>query len=356
MTATDKSNRIGWWIVLAMGALVLLSAIWVVYAGPAWKKHRAEEEIAAVHKLFKNDILWIRVKDDHWQCFQGFSCVQTSHWLGLEDIFPEPLREWQKNGGIPRLSINIDAAAFTPAEHQEFYQRLQRLQIKYLGIFNATEADLRFICQLPKLSALKLSGTMVTDSWLKELGQLPEMETLDLSETAVTDAGVKELDRCRQLIVLDLSKTMVTDAGLKGLGHLSKLQVLDLSKTQITDTGLKEFCGLRELCDLKLSQTAVTGTGLKELVKLPELKAIRLSGSAVTDAGMKEISNLSNLELLKLDGITISDTGLQELAKMPKLHILQIGPSVSPEAIKQLKDNKKGWNVNVEIILDAKEP
>ena len=66
-------------------------------------------------------------------------------------------------------------------------------------------------------------------------------EDLDLSQTKVTDAGLKELGKLKRLTALHLNNTKVTDAGLKELKELKQLEFLNLSNTQVTDAGLKEL-------------------------------------------------------------------------------------------------------------------
>ena len=57
----------------------------------------------------------------------------------------------------------------------------------------------------------------------------------------MTDAGLKELTALPKLTLLSLHKTEVTDAGLKELVALKSLTTLDLRDTRVTDAGLKEL-------------------------------------------------------------------------------------------------------------------
>jgi hypothetical protein len=57
----------------------------------------------------------------------------------------------------------------------------------------------------------------------------------------VTDAGLKDLASLEKLTYLGLGSTRVTDAGLKELAPLKGLVTLGLFDTKVTDTGVKEL-------------------------------------------------------------------------------------------------------------------
>ena len=56
--------------------------------------------------------------------------------------------------------------------------------------------------RFPKLAALYLSETQVSDAGLSHLKKLSQLQELDLKKTKVTDAGVKDLQK-------DLPKTKI---------------------------------------------------------------------------------------------------------------------------------------------------
>jgi internalin A len=57
----------------------------------------------------------------------------------------------------------------------------------------------------------------------------------------VTDAGMKELAALQKLTFLNLSNTKVTDAGLKELAGLKSLYILSLEGTRVTAEGVEKF-------------------------------------------------------------------------------------------------------------------
>jgi hypothetical protein len=281
MTTAEKKHRQAWlafWLALS---LLLLAAVWFIYAGPALRKHRIEAEIREIETYCHG-----KVKLDVYS---------TPHWLGLENKIPDLpmawgikisgiLTEWQKTGGIPALGHLSINAPLSPPERQELFQHLGRFTIFGIGGDGITDADLENICHHSELTLLALGSSSVTD------------------------------------------------AGLKMIGRLSELSILDLSNTTVTDTGLKEFAHLSKLHILVICNTKISDSGLKELTRLP-LSHLRLSGTQITDAG------------------------LLGLTKLP-LKRLFVSSSISPEAIKRMKEEVKGNGYSLEVIIveDEKKP
>jgi Leucine-rich repeat (LRR) protein len=230
-----------------------------------------------------------------------------------------------------------------------------------------TDAGLKELAPLKKLTTLKLNNDQVADvalHSLREIGLLhaleqakakpssdepwlyrrptrpEEVDSLDLSSTKVTDAGLKELAPLTNLSTLDLRRTKVTGAGLKELAPLKNLKHLSLDNSDITDGVLQSLreIGLlhalngasgptdEDLVKLDLSETAVTDEGLKELLPLKKLNTLYLPGgqyhSTVTDKGLAVLAKLTNLTTLSLAGTQVTDAGLKELAKLTNLTTL----------------------------------
>ena len=81
-------------------------------------------------------------------------------------------------------------------------------------------------------------------------GRAQKPHRLDLCLTKVTDAGLKELAALKRLTKLGLTDTKVTDAGMKELAALKNLTSLILVNTKVTDAGLKELAALKNLTSL----------------------------------------------------------------------------------------------------------
>ena len=173
-----------------------------------------------------------------------------------------------------------------------------------------------------EIVSLNLMRTPVTDAGLKELAGLVKLSSLYLQDTQVTDAGLKELAGMKNLGSLDLSFTKVTGTGLKDLAGLEKLSALNLSNTQVTDVGMKELAGFVKLTSVDLCNTKVTDAGLKELSVLKNLSSLDLAFTKVTDTGLKELAVLKNLTSVNLRKTRVTAAGIAILKKeLPRCHI-----------------------------------
>jgi flagellar basal body-associated protein FliL len=97
---------------------------------------------------------------------------------------------------------------------------------------NLTKTDLDTIVELT------LSYTQISDAGLKELAKLKRMTHLYLNNTEITDTGLKELARLKQLKSIALQGSKITDAGIRELLKLPNLIELDLRRTKVTKRGV----------------------------------------------------------------------------------------------------------------------
>jgi hypothetical protein len=89
------------------------------------------------------------------------------------------------------------------------------------------------------VTAVRLSGTKVTDVELANVRHFHRLQMLRLRRTKVTDEGLVHLRDLRQLISLDLDETWISDAGLEHLKAIPSLEVVDLSETEATPQGIE---------------------------------------------------------------------------------------------------------------------
>ncbi len=88
---------------------------------------------------------------------------------------------------------------------------------------------------------------------------------LDLARTSVTDAAMKSLAQMPRLTRLDLRRTKVTDAGLAALAPLKHLTYLNLFATEVTDKGLASLASMKSLPNIYLFESKVTEAGVAKL-------------------------------------------------------------------------------------------
>ena len=160
------------------------------------------------------------------------------------------------------------------------------------------DADLEYVTDLPRITAIGLPFNKITDNGLKQIQVLHQLQFLDLQSTEVTDAGLDVFTSFPALRCLYLSNTQITDAGLKRLQGLTEIEELDLGETEITDSGLENIKGLAHLKLLGLDHTKVTDAGLIHLRGLSQLQFLSLAGTTITDVGIANLQKaLPNVEI-----------------------------------------------------------
>ena len=69
------------------------------------------------------------------------------------------------------------------------------------------------------------------------VAQLPKLEALNLNYTPVTDAGIAQLSKNTAFVELRLDRTDLTDKSLSWLTAQKNLKYLDLYHTQLSEQG-----------------------------------------------------------------------------------------------------------------------
>ena len=122
--------------------------------------------------------------------------------------------------------------------------------------------------------ALQQGAGLVDDDGLQALSGLGNLKALVLP-TAITDAGLKQLTRLERLTTLGLAGTRIGDAGLAHLGGLVRLEGLVLTNSRITDKGLLFLSGLSKLNSLEMTGCDLSEEAVQDLRKeLPETEII----------------------------------------------------------------------------------
>lgn len=94
-------------------------------------------------------------------------------------------------------------------------------------------------CEVFAVDASSVRG--FDDEYARYLAKLPKLQALALADTSVTDAGLRHLEGLSDLRYLWLLQTDITDAGLQHLRKLSQLQELDLKGTKVTEDGIRKL-------------------------------------------------------------------------------------------------------------------
>ena len=143
-------------------------------------------------------------------------------------------------------------------------------KLTLLGAFGAqvSAVGLEHFRDCPDLHALFLGNSSFNDQdmeFFKTFSGLPRLTALYLNATSVTDKGLSNLEGAEKLIQLNLDRTKVTDAGLQGIGNFQHLNILFLSHTAVSDAGLAHLRKCVRLKKLSLLKTKVTSEGVADL-------------------------------------------------------------------------------------------
>lgn len=212
-----------------------------------------------------------------------------------------------------------------------------------------TDKTLERLNELPHLTYLQLVRTKVTSAGLVHLSNMTRLRELDvLDGPAIGDDGLQCLSGLVNLERLQLLKTSVTDNGLQHLRGLQRLRSLNLDQTTITDAAMPHVALLPALMDLHLAGTHVGVNGMATLSKANNLQHLDISGTKVTDSCMPDIARLANLQSLAIHYSDITDAGILRLATASHLKRLSVGPHVSQDAAKTLRQTLpnctiEGW-------------
>jgi Leucine-rich repeat (LRR) protein len=285
---------------------------------------------------------------------------------GLEHICALPtLRELKVHG------IGLTDSGLT---HLKGATQLEDLSLSGTKI---TDAGLAAMRDLHKLRKLDLYWTRISDAGLEHLQKLQDLEYLELSgqrsyrhdskkpydsAAGITDAGLRFLSGLRRLTYLGLGSTSVSDDGLVHLQAMHQLRYLNLDNTRITDDGLSHLKDLANLREIHMRGTATTGSGLRflagathlhtigvsrsfndegmaNLKAFPEIRALELNVTQITDAGLANVAGMAWLERIRLFETRVSDAGLKHLEGLRNLKYIHLGDTdVTESGAKQLSE------------------
>ncbi len=173
-----------------------------------------------------------------------------------------------------------------------------------------------------ELVRLELENTHITDESLLSLKVLPKLSALNLSQTGITNRAIPNLLHSAKLVsLLNLSNTAITDRAIKDLESHKSLRLLDVSYTNITTKALASLSKLHDLGILGLSGcNNIDWSKLHTLSNLVHLRELKLKFTDVTVPDLEWIKGCKNMVKVDLSSCgKISPTDLQPLVDaMPK--------------------------------------
>lgn len=140
--------------------------------------------------------------------------------------------------------------------------KLKGLQDLDLSNTDVDDKGLKTVAQCADLRKLDLSKTLVQGAGIGDLRGLTKLKDLDIGNNGVNDFFVSTLVRSLpKLEALNLSETKISDAALAHVAKLKHLRKLNVQGNKITDTGLNALNSSTNLKLLNLKETLVTPQG-----------------------------------------------------------------------------------------------
>ena len=205
------------------------------------------------------------------------------------------------------------------------------------------DSQLASLVRFPRLRAVRLGGTAVTDEGMKTIGQIASLEDLDLRDCAISDDGLAHLVSLGRLKALRLSGKSgvcsVSDDGMVHVAKLGNLKLLAVDFLWISEDGIKSIVGLKNLEELYMAETTIGNEAVLLFAQFPKLTKLRIARNQIDASGVADLAKLQHLQELDLSECAqlLDDaTGpLAELKKLKKLNLWRL--NISDAGIQPLK-------------------
>lgn len=175
---------------------------------------------------------------------------------------------------VKRLTLQGGSASAAHSAGIGGLSQLEGLDLSFFELGDFHFSDLK----LAHLRELTIRSPSINDKHLADLPSSSALEQLLIPQgEKITDAGVAKLDRFPRLQAVDLTGSQVTNAALQKLGTLSHLQQISLLECgKISADGLRHLANLKHLKSLTLTRSGVKAGSLKFLAGMKSLKHIQL--------------------------------------------------------------------------------
>lgn len=188
--------------------------------------------------------------------------------------------------------------------------RFPVLRQVYLRNSSVTDADLRHLSGMQRLTLLDASYTEIGDEGFRVIGTLTGLRSLEARETRVTDVGLSHLAHCSSLESVTLAGNRIHG---KGFAHLvdTPIEILLLAECDLRD--LTHIAGMRSLTHLDISNCQLDDEALAPLHSASQIETLYVYGNPLTDRCLEHIAAMERLRIVGLSDTGVTDEGLQKL-------------------------------------------
>lgn len=126
-------------------------------------------------------------------------------------------------------------------------------EVKVVAKHPFSDDDAELLVGLPRLEAVYVSYTDITDRTLAVLAQIPSIQGIGCGANNITDAGLEHLTGLKRLGFLDVNTCKgITDQAFEHLDRMNNVRQLNLAWTSITPEAVEEFKKRRPECNVIL--------------------------------------------------------------------------------------------------------
>jgi len=242
-----------------------------------------------------------------WYCHAAKRQVQAAQYLRLrgavvayEDEFrsaPSERRSWLastlgRDYAFNVIGVQCPGGWSLCDDDCAMLSAFPRLDYLVVQGESTTNASLKTIGSLKKLTSVSFFRCAITDDGLASLGDLRNLRSLDLLDTPVTGLGLVHLKRCTQLERLGLACSKLVPEAFARIGTFSNLRELYLDWTGATDDCVCLLQGLDRLERLSLDSNPITDRCVQYIACLPQLNSFSAKDTHLTHEAVHRLKRL----------------------------------------------------------------
>jgi hypothetical protein len=233
--------------------------------------------------------------------------------------------------GVVALDLHMSAFGsphYTAAGVSHLRRMASLQELNFHGAI-ATDEVLATIAAIPRLRWLHCQDPVSGDDGFVALGRCTTLENLASRVcTRMTDRGFAAIARLPRLQALGLGGTRVSDAAMAHLADAPAL--VDLGPIMFGDAAFEHIAKIPRLERLTNMYNRSTGdVATRYLRAHPTLVDYGAFGTQISDESLRILADLPRLETLAFTNCDfITDEGMRELARAPRLRSVSVGSCV----------------------------
>jgi hypothetical protein len=149
-----------------------------------------------------------------------------------------------------------------------------------LGGRHLSPAHIQALRKLPQITELSLASTGVSDESIPRLATLQRLVSLNLAGCPIEGSGFAALQVGRdfpRLVALDLSGTRLTESGVANVARMTRIERLGLQNLDLSGLSARSLANLTTLSFLNIRGTKINAANLASLSRIASLTSMELT-------------------------------------------------------------------------------